>query len=240
MQLLFDLLRFPETLGSRELEVLSSFGVKGAVVSSSESADADREVVRLRQAGIAPFLSFVPSSAALPGPALETELQRLPALLSLPRAVALGPLGVQPASMAREYAFERLLALAGELDRPVVIRGDPAGKDKEMRRVLSMVQASRVAPGRVLAVSMPAPTRTLFREYGYWVGAGLSPALPGPRLVQTVQRLGSERFLLLGEGADFLSLPKAAALLEEAKLPASVIKRVAFENAMRFFGIDEL
>jgi hypothetical protein len=30
------------------------------------------------------------------------------------------------------------------------------------------------------------------------------------------------------------------ALLEEAKLPGSVIRRVALENALRFFGIEEL
>jgi len=80
----------------------------------------------------------------------------------------------------------------------------------------------------------------LFRECGHCIGVGLSRATSGERLVETVRRFGSERLLLLGAGADFLSLPKAWAILEEAKLPGPVLRRVALENALRFFGIAEL
>jgi predicted metal-dependent TIM-barrel fold hydrolase len=244
LQTLFDLLRMPETLSDRDLEVLSSFGVKGALVpvgATPEAAQiAEREISRMRRGGIAPFVSFGLSGALLPGGALEVELQRLPSLLSLPRAVALGPLGLCAAEPATDYAVERMLDLAAELKRPVVVRSDASAAGREARRLLSMIRASRIPPERVLGVSLPAQTLVLFRECGHSVGVGLSPAMSSRRLIETVRRFGSERFLLLGEGGDFLGLPKALAILEEAKLPASVIRRVAFENALRFFGIEEL
>jgi predicted metal-dependent TIM-barrel fold hydrolase len=139
-----------------------------------------------------------------------------------------------------DYALERMLGLATELHRPIVVRSEPSAPGREVRRLLSMIRASTIAPERVLGVSLPSQTLLLFRECGHSIGVGLSPAMPSQRLIETVQRFGSERFLLLGEGGDFLALPKALALLEEAKLPGSVIRRVALENALRFFGIEEL
>jgi predicted metal-dependent TIM-barrel fold hydrolase len=180
------------------------------------------------------------SGALLPGGALEVELQRLPSLLSLPRAVALGPLGLRADEPATDYALERMLALATELHRPLVVRSEPSAPGREVRRLLSLIRTSKIAPERVLGVSLPAQALLLFRECGHSIGVGLSPAMPGRRLVETVRRFGSEGLLLLGEGGDFLGLPKALSLLEEAKLPGSVIRRVALENALRFFGIAEL
>jgi predicted metal-dependent TIM-barrel fold hydrolase len=244
LQTLFDLLRLQETLTHHDLEILASFGVKGALVSVAARQEAaqtaERQSSRLRRGGITPFLSFGLSVGLLPGGALETELQRLPSLLSLPRAVALGPLRARPTEPAMDYALERMLGLATELHRPIVVRSEPSAPGREVRRLLSMIRASTIAPERVLGVSLPSQTLLLFRECGHSIGVGLSPAMPSQRLIETVQRFGSERFLLLGEGGDFLALPKALALLEEAKLPGSVIRRVALENALRFFGIEEL
>ncbi len=244
LQTLFDLLRLPETLSDRDLEVLRSFGVKGALLSLAATPEAaksaEHEASRLRRSGISAFVSFGLSGGLLPGGALEVELQRLPSLLSLPRAVALGPLGLRASEPASDYALERLLALATELNRPMVVRCEPNAPAREVRRLLALIRASRIPPERVLGVSLPAPTLLLFRECGHAIGVGLSAAMPDRRLVETVRRFGSERFLLLGEGGDFLGLPKALSLLEEAKLPSSVIRRVALENALRFFGIAEL
>ena len=150
-----------------------------------------------------------------------------------------GPLGLRAADPGAEYALERLLALAAELLRPIVIRSEPTATGREVRRLLALVRASRCPPESVLGVSLPASALVLFRESGHAIGVGLSPASPGRRLVETVQRLGSERLLLVGAGGDFLSLPKAVALLEEAKLPASVLRRVALENALKFFGVEK-
>jgi predicted metal-dependent TIM-barrel fold hydrolase len=243
MRPLFDILRFPETLDENDLRILASFGVRAAILAQPAAADAvpvaGRELTRLRQAGITAFLSYSASSGILPGAALETELQRLPRLLSQPRAVALGPLRLQLGDPSAEYACERMLAQAVELRRPAIVRGEASRSPREIRRTLALVRASRIPPEKVLGLSLPAAGLPLFRESGHAVGIGLSRAMPGRRLVETVQRLGSERLLLVGEGADFLSLPKAASLLEEARLPAAVLRRVCFENARRFFGIAE-
>ena len=243
VQSLFDLLRLPETLAEHDLAILASFGVRRAVLSLPATTEAGvtakQETARLRRAGIVPFLSFGLSPGVLPGAALEAELQRLPGLLSLPRAIALGPLSLRTVEPGAEYAFERMLALAAELHRPIVIRSEPAATGREVRRLLALVRASRFPPENVLGVSLPASALVLFRECGHAIGVGQSRALPGRQLVETVQRLGSERLLLVGEGGDFLSLPKAAGLLEEGKLPAAVVRRVALENALKFFRIDE-
>src|SRR5579863_490439 len=113
-------------LTDHDLGILASFGVKGALLSlpaTPEAAPAaDREIARLRRRGFAPFVSFGLSGGLLPGGAIESALQRLPSLLSLPRAVALGPLRIGPAEPGTDYALERMLGLAAELELPIVLR----------------------------------------------------------------------------------------------------------------------
>ena len=64
-------------------------------------------------------------------------------------------------------------------------------------------------------------------------------ALKAERAVALVRRLGSERLVLnsdAGDGAgDILGLARVANLLAKAKLSERVVKRVAFDNAARFY-----
>jgi hypothetical protein len=59
--------------------------------------------------------------------------------------------------------------------------------------------------------------------------------------VALVRKLGSERLVLnsdAGDGAgDILGLPRLARLLAKANLSARIVRRVAYENAERFFQL---
>ena len=244
MPLLFDFLRIPEALTAPDLRTLAFFGVRAAALSVTATADAaqlaERELTRLRQADIAAFLCFAPSAGHLPGGALETELQRLPRLLSLPRAVALGPLALDVREPAATYVLQRVLELGRDLQRPVLVQSRAAADGKEVRRLLALIRESAIPPPCILGLGLPRAALLLFRECGHAVALTLSRGMTGPELVDTVSRFGSDRVLLASAGGDFLGVPKAVALLEEAGLPSSVQRRVAFENALRLLGIEDL
>ncbi len=245
MALLFDLFAPLDTLSDRDLRTLSAFGVRGGVglfsCGAQAGARAAAERARLQRAALSAFLAFTPNPDLLPGGLLEAELQRLPELLSLPGAVALGPVGLGPErGSAETYALERVLELGKNLARPVLVQCRPLADGKTVRRLLGVVRDSGLPAERVLGLAIPRPGLVLFRECGHAVGLALSRHLLGRQLVETVSRFGSERVIVLGNGADFLSLPKAVSLLEEAGVPASVVKRVAFENALKLLGIAAL
>lgn len=243
---LFDLLSAPEVLSAADLDTLAYFGVQAALIPLASTPEAEQrlatEGARLRRAGISPFFCVAPGAAATPGGLLETELQRLPRLLSIARSVALGPVELVGggAGAAETYALERVVALATELRRPLIVRSAPRAEARSVRRLLSILRDGAIPPAQVLGLSLPRAAWVLFRECGHAIGLRLGSPVDGAALVETINRFGSERVLLFGEGSDFLALPKALGLLEAAAVPASVLRRVGFENALKFFGIAEL
>ncbi len=97
-------------------------------------------------------------------------------------------------------------------------------------------------PSRVLVDHVTGRTVGAILGCGHWAGLTLHPeALKAERAVALVRKLGSERLVLnsdAGDGAgDILGLARLARLLAKANLSERIVRRVACENAERFFQL---
>jgi hypothetical protein len=157
--------------------------------------------------------------------------------------VALGETGLHAGGEEEEEAFLEQLALARSLKLRVVVHTPTEDKERHTRRLLTLLRQSGVLPSRVLVDHANARTVRTILEVGHWAGLTLHPeALKAERAVAVVRRLGSERLVLnsdAGDGAgDILGLARMANLLAKAKLSERIVRRIARENAIRFFQVS--
>lgn len=253
---LFDADLEPAGLSDPDLANLRHFGVRAALCSaegSPRARDASEfvgrgeallaELPRLLAAGIAAFAQLGGAPDALPARGLEQALHRLAPLFSHPRAVAIGPLGLGSGSPMEEHALLRQCELAAELNRPVVVRLSERTTQPELRRLLALLHTTELDPRRVLLVGPRRPALPVLAGVHHFAALRIAPGrLTARAAAELVGERGSEG-LLFGSGAgrggtDLLSVPKAAAALVEAKVPASVVRRVLCDNALAFLRID--
>ena len=154
--------------------------------------------------------------------------------------VALGETGLHAGGEEEEEAFLEQLALARQLKLRVVVHTPVKDKERHTRRILTLLRDV----GRAAGAGARGPRQRAHRAQhpGLWT---LGRAHPAPRGPQGRARrgpgapLGSERLVLnsdAGDGAgDLLGLARVAHLLTKAKLSERVVKRVASENAARFY-----
>ena len=118
--------------------------------------------------------------------------------------VGLGPVGLSAtlSGSGESYALERVLELGRQLKRPVVVQSTPGADAKAVRKLLAVIRDSRIPAEQVLGLGLPKPALLLFREWGHVIGVALGPKLRDRALVETVNRFGSERLLLVGNGVD--------------------------------------
>jgi predicted metal-dependent TIM-barrel fold hydrolase len=249
---LFDIALQSGPLSEADLRRLRYFEVRGALVAPEISAfrlSADplesagqleeTEIARLRAAGLKAFASLALPSNTSVGGELEQSLQRLTPLIGDSRVVAVGPC-VARGGAAEEHVFSRQAELARDLQRPFVAAAPPRAQIREVRRLLTLLRESKIAPERTLVVGLPWASLRLALEYGYCVALTLSGARQsGTRLLELVSHLGGQRLLIGSGGGDFLAVPKAAATLEEGKVPRSVRRRLLWSNAVEFLRIGE-
>jgi predicted metal-dependent TIM-barrel fold hydrolase len=250
---LFDVALQSSRLSADDLSRLSFFEVRGALISpepsrfvlATDQGDqatrdlAEREIPRLRRAGLLAFgaLGLPPEIGV--GGELEQALHHLTPRLGDNRVVAVGPSFLRGGAIA-EHVFTRQAELARALDRPFLAAVSPQAEIREVRRLLSLLRECAIAPERTLLLGLPWAGLRLAIEYGYFAAltfAGVHP--PGAKLLEVVNRLGGQRLVLGSGGGDFLALPKAAALLEEGAIPRSVRRRLLWGNAIDFLRLTE-
>jgi predicted metal-dependent TIM-barrel fold hydrolase len=249
---LFDVQLQSAPLDEADLKRLRFFDVRGALVAPEISpfrlaADPlessmqieEKEVQRLRRAGLKAYASLALPDGIAVGGELEQGLQRLTPLIGDSRVVAVGPC-VTREGAAAEHVFSRHAELARELHRPFLAMAPARAQIREVRRLLSLLREAALPPERTLLLGLPWASLRLALEYGYSAVLSVSGARQsGAKLLELVSRLGGQRLLIGSGGGDFLSVPKAAAVLEEGKVPRSVRKRLLWSNAVEFLRIEE-
>jgi predicted metal-dependent TIM-barrel fold hydrolase len=249
---LFDVALQSGPLADEDLRRLRFFDVRGALVAPEispfrlsadplESAGylEETEIPRLRRTGLKAFASLSLPDGITVGGELEQALQRLTPLIGDSRVVAVGPC-VARTGAAEEHVFSRHAELARDLHRPFLAMAPPRAQIREVRRLLSLLRESGLAPERTLLLGLPWASLRLGLEYGYCVALTLSGGRQGgAKLLELVSRLGGQRLLVGSGGGDFLAVPKAAAVLEEGKVPRSVRRRLLWSNAVEFLRVEE-
>jgi predicted metal-dependent TIM-barrel fold hydrolase len=255
----FDAALRAASLRPGDLADLRFFGVAGALIlpddGPASSADLARgwDVLagpvlrRLRRAGLVARAAIGIPPQRIPRRGVEALLATLPEHLGRPGVVAVGPAGLAAGGRREEEVFERQLALAAELRRPVVVQTPRADRERFTRRALAVLRAIGVEPGRALFAFADGRTVRMIRAWGYLAALSLSDAdgrsAPIDEAVRLVRTLGPDGLALAsgaGDGAgDLLAVPRAAARLRKAGLSAAVVRRVCGANARALLSVDE-
>ena len=189
------------------------------------------------------------------GELTEENFPRIKEALEEPKMIAVGEIGLdyhweEPDRETQKKWFLRQLALAQEMEKPVVIHSRDAAKDT--------LDLMREAGGPSLRAVIhcfsygPEMARE-FLNMGYFLGiGGVVTFSNAKKLKEVVRLMPMERMLLetdcpylspapnRGKRNSSLNLPYVARAIGELKgIPEEEVERVTFENACRFYRIGQ-
>ena len=235
------------------LKGLPEQGIEG-VVNAGASMDSVRRTMELaeRYPYIYGAVGIHPEHT---GTLQEKDMDRLAGLLSHPKAVAVGEIGLdyywdEPEREMQKKWFVRQLRLAREAGKPVVVHSREAAKD-----TLDIMKAEYGAdrPAYIHCFSYSRETAREFLGLGYMLGIGGVVTFKNARKVkEAVAYIPMDRLLLetdcpylapvphRGERNCSAYLPLVAEQIGKIKgmEPEEVI-RITAENARAFFGIGQ-
>lgn len=179
-------------------ELLASFPAEGieTVVNSSSDIASSRASIALAEKY--PF--FYASVGVHPhevSKMREEDFDTLRELSKHPKVVAIGEIGLDfyydlsPRDDQR-YWFKRQLALAEELDMPVIIHSRDASQE-----CFDIISASNVRKGVIHCYSGSAPMAQDYADMGFYIGIGGSLTFKNnKKTVEVVEKLPLEKILI--------------------------------------------
>ena len=179
-------------------ELLASFPAEGieTVVNSSSDIASSRASIALAEKY--PF--FYASVGVHPhevSKMREEDIDTLRELSKHPKVVAIGEIGLDfyydlsPRNDQR-YWFKRQLALAEELDMPVIIHSRDASQE-----CFDIISASNVRKGVIHCYSGSAPMAQDYADMGFYIGIGGSLTFKNnKKTVEVVEKLPLEKILI--------------------------------------------
>lgn len=179
-------------------ELLASFPAEGieTVVNSSSDIASSRASIALAEKY--PF--FYASVGVHPhevSKMCEDDIDTLRELSKHPKVVAIGEIGLDfyydlsPRDDQR-YWFKRQLALAEELDMPVIIHSRDASQE-----CFDIISASNVRKGVIHCYSGSAPMAQDYADMGFYIGIGGSLTFKNnKKTVEVVEKLPLEKILI--------------------------------------------
>jgi len=175
--------------------------------------------------------------------ALRREvLALLPRFLAKDGVVAVGEIGFDAMTAAEHEALAVQLALAAEHELPVLVHTPHRDKHAGTRRTIELVQASELAPERVLIDHNNELTATEVLATGCWAGFSIYPntKMDELRMVRVLEQLGPER-IIVNSACDWgvsdpLKVAKTVAAMRTAGFSEDDVDRVVWRNPVEFFG----
>jgi predicted metal-dependent TIM-barrel fold hydrolase len=252
----FDAHLHADGLSDQDLRSMALFGLRGALLPARDAVLTrakdlvahfeelvHRQARRLVRLGIRPWAALGVHPARIPWLGLEQALAAIPRLAVAGRLVAIGEIGLELGGPREEQVFERQLALALELNLPVIVHTPERDKARLTRRALAILRASELAPESVLVDHVSPETVRLVRECGHLAGLSVNPMhLSAEQAVDVISRFGSEGLVVssdAGDGArDILALPRTASLLDARGLSRQIARRVLATNALAFLRLE--
>jgi predicted metal-dependent TIM-barrel fold hydrolase len=201
------------------------------------------ERFRASQFGIAHFCTLALNPKEANDPALaDGVLELLPRYLEKDGVVGVGEVGYDDQTPAEERVFAAQLALAIELELPVLVHTPHRDKKRGTERSLALVRESGIAEERVLIDHNTEETLPLVLATGCWAGHSIYPQtkMDEQRMVALVQKYGSER-ILINSAADWgvsdpLKVPRTVEAMQRAGIDPGAIERIVWSNPVAFFA----
>lgn len=202
----------------------------------------DFETVRARRFGVDHFAAIALNPKEAEDLKLADEvIDGLTPYLTHPRCVAMGEIGFNNITANEEHAFVRQLAIAIELDIPVIIHLPHLNKPAGIVRIAGILRDMEANPDRIVIDHNTEETMAAARETGCYCGMTVYPIskLDPPRVSAIIRQYGSERMIVDGSAdwgvSDPLSLVKVAAHLAADGHAPEVVTRIVFDNPMAFY-----
>jgi predicted metal-dependent TIM-barrel fold hydrolase len=201
------------------------------------------ERFRAGQFGIRHYCCIGLNSKEANREALAREvLELLPLYLAKDGVVAVGEIGYDDQTPAEEHAFREQLALAKEVDLPVVVHTPHRDKLRGTLRSMDLCAEMGLPPSRVVIDHNHEETVKAVLERGFWAGFTIYPhtKMGSERMVEVVRTYGPER-IIVDSSADWgvsdpLAVPKTAKLMLERGIPAAHVEAVCYGNALAAYG----
>ena len=201
------------------------------------------ERFRASQFGIAHFCTLALNPKEANDAALaDGVLELLPRYLEKDGVVGVGEVGYDDQTPAEERCFAAQLALAIELELPVLVHTPHRDKKRGTERSLALVRESGIPEQRVLIDHNTEETLPLVLDTGCWAGHSIYPQtkMDEQRMVALVHKYGSER-ILINSAADWgvsdpLKVPKTVEAMRQARIDEAAIERIVWSNPVAFFA----
>ena len=201
------------------------------------------ETVRARRFGIDHFaaVSVNPKEAEDTG-LVDEVLGGMDEYLRHERCAALGEIGFNNVTPNEERAFVLQLHMAAERNMPVIVHTPHVDKPRGTRRIIEILRAEAVDPGKVVIDHNTEETMPVSYPTGCWCGMTVYPIskLTPQRVSNIIRQFGSERMIVNGSAdwgiSDPLSLPKVVEYMKSDGHDERTIRRLVFENANAFYS----
>lgn len=217
-------------------------GATAAAARGRLEALLEEQLPRLEAAGIRARAAVGLSPSSLPRRGLHEVLQALPDAFARGRAAALGPLGLDLGDDAELEALDEQLALARQLEVPVLLL---APRPSLLKTLIARLQSAKVPPRRVLISGLPVAGARVVLGCGFHAGLSLHPDVQRTEdAVRAVHSLGARRLVLTGHPGlavgDLLALPRAAHLLARSGLSEAVVHQVTAVNLATWLRVPSV
>jgi predicted metal-dependent TIM-barrel fold hydrolase len=172
----------------------------------------------------------------------EQVMEILPLYLVKDGVVAVGEIGYDDQTPAEDRYYRAQLALAVELDMPVMVHTPHRDKKAGTRRSMDVAIEMGMAPHRVVIDHNNEETVRDVLDRGFWAGFTLYPhtKMDSERMVEVARQYGPER-IFIDSSADWgisdpLAVPRTAQLMFERGVPQSTIEAICYGNALAAYG----
>ncbi len=191
------------------------------------------EVERVAAAGIAAIAAVGIHPRCIP-PGYEKVLE----FLESGEWVAFGEIGLETGSEIEVEVLRKQLELAKKLDVRCVIHTPRSNKREVTKKTLKVLEDVGLPHELAVIDHVSRENLDLVLETDCWIGLTVQPGKLSEReAAEIVKEHGAERFMLNSDAgyrdSDFLSVARAAKVIDDV---CGEGRKVAFENARKFFG----
>ncbi|MGM8849651.1 TatD family hydrolase [Salinicola sp. V024] len=172
----------------------------------------------------------------------EGVMEWLPRFAMKEGVVAIGEIGYDEQTPLEDKYFRAQLALAKELELPVMVHTPHRDKKRGTSRSMDVCEEMGLDPSWVVIDHNNEETVRETLDRGYWAGFSIYPStkMGNARMVELLKQYGGDRIIVDSACdwgiSDCLGVPKTAQLALESGIAESVVRRVTYENALTVYG----
>lgn len=172
----------------------------------------------------------------------EGVMEWLPRFALKDGVVAIGEIGYDEQTPLEDRYFRLQLALAKELDLPVMVHTPHRDKKRGTARSMDVCEEMGLDPAMVVIDHNNEETVAEVLQRGYWAGFSIYPStkMGDARMVEILKRYGAER-VIVDSACDWgvsdpLGVPKTARLALASGVPEATVRMACYGNALAAYG----